>query len=295
MDQERPQSSWGESGAEADYQRDVTADRESPWRPPVKPKGSNKPPEGPPEGPKAPKSIDPGPVQDIHVDKQDLKDRLPHLSALVEKLDAIEFEEFGAESAAFKGDKNAVIEIAERMKEAMLFRAIVENWSEETLLDQYRTVMQDLFTECADRPWIQKGWGQVQRGWHAVFKRENFSIPNDRLNDHLNDRQLKITDRLKLNRALIVVENTYLGSGITHSGDICLEMDLDGSGCSDWEDENDLEEDQLEFVRETAIPFYRSFIINRGIVENANQEELETAYRGILNRLYKQCQIPGEW
>lgn len=240
-------------------------------------------------------SIDPGTVNDIHLEQEDLKNRLPQLRQIIEELETIEFEEFDKKFSAFKQEKNQIIEIAGQMKEALLFKAIVENWSREALIDEYRRVMKDLFTECADRPWLQKGWGQIQRAWHEVYKREDLSISKTSPHEHLNDRQLKVTDRLGLNRKLLEIENTYRKLDMGNDIDICLTMKLDGSRCSDWEDSDDLNEDHLKFVQETAIPFYRSFVINRGIVENTSQEELEREYRKILNTLYQQCQIPGEW
>lgn len=246
-------------------------------------------PKGPTKGPaEKPKTIDPGPVViDPKTGKpmEKLEDRFPKLRAVVQKLHEIGDEEFWNQNlGAIAGDYAAeYIKVAEKMPEAMLYKAITENWSEETLYSKYRQVMGDLYTKAASRPFLKEAWGQTKRAWHWAAESEN---PGESGMNMAVEGKRKIGLREK---PTILAKMMQRENELINGDDICLEWDGE---CDDWEDDDDVDEERLEFIREEMVPFYREWFLNKAIVEDKTANELLWAYAKALADFCQSCVIP---
>lgn len=291
MDGDRPQSSWGESDAETEFQKDVKTGREPVYQPPIRPT----------ENPNVPHSIDPGlPVPS----KPTLKDRFPNLAPIIDKLNAIEQREFWMKNPAALAGENLrqLSPLVDIFKEAMLYRAITENWDEETLIDEYEKKMKDLYTRCASRPMFHEAFGQLMRSWHWFVTPENLSLPGE--NKHLEKRFIKPNEKGRIAMKLMQLEMKFKKR-------VLLSDDCDGENPSCYvnkddnyfdadRDDDEIDEDQLEFVEEQAIPIYRMFVIDKAIVHNRPRTglpndipvDIKRDYTGILIDLYKSCIKP---
>lgn len=293
MEGERPKSAWGESDAEAEFQRDIRTGREPVYQPPVRPR----------ENPNIPHSIDPGlPVPN----KPTLKERFPNLAPIIEQLDEIERREFWMKNPTALAGENLrqLAPLVDIFKEAMLFRAITENWDEKTLINEYEKKMKDLYTRCASRPMFHEAFGQLMRSWHWFVTPENLNLPGE--NKHLEKRLIKPNEKGRIAIKLMQLETKFKSRVLLY--DNC---DGEGPNCyvseaddyfDDARDEDQIDEDQLEFVEQEAIPLYRMFVIDKAIVHNRPQTvsvngipvDIDRDYTGILIALYKSCIKPEE-
>lgn len=254
-----------------------------PWElpTPVAPKDPSK---GPAE---TPKGIDPGmPVVDAEGKLMEkLEDRYPRLRATILKLYEIGNEEFWNQNLnAIAGDYAAdYTRVAELMPETMLYKAIVENWSEETLYSKYRQEMGDLYTKAASRPFLKETWGQTKRAWHWAWESENPGEPGINIAIE-GKRKISLRERPKILARMMQLENELI-----NGDDICLEWK---GKCKNWEDEDDVDEDRLKFIREELVPFYREWYLNMGIVENHDTTQLYWAWSNELANLCKSCEKP---
>ncbi|GEM_PF-6697383 len=242
----------------------------------------------PAQGPDKPKTIDPGPVViDPRTGKpmEKLEDRFPALKEVVKKLQDIGNEQFWNKNPqALSGDHLAeFIKMAEKMPESMLYQAIVENWSEETLYKKYEQVMGDLYTRTASRPWMAEAWGQAKRGWHAAFKSENLGEPGMNLAIE-GKRKISLRERPKVIAKMLKLETELL-----NGDDVCLEWDGE---CDDWEDRDDVDEERLEFIQDEMIAFYRNWFLNKGILEDRTADDVTWAYAKALADFVNSCVKP---
>lgn len=281
-----PAGDWDEPDLDNAYNKAKNAGKgriQQPWElpTPVVPKGPSK-------GPEKPKTIDPGSVV---IDKktgkpmEKLEDRFSRLKPVVLKLYEIGNEEFWNQNlGALAGDYAAeYIKVAEKMPEAMLYKAITENWSEETLYSKYRQVMGDLYTKAASRPFLKEAWGQAKRAWHWAAESEN---PGESgMNAAIEGkRKISLREKPKILAKMMQLENELI-----NGDDVCLEWN---GKCKDWEDDDDLDEDRLKFIREEMVAFYREWFLNKAIVEDKTANELLWAYAKALADFGKSCKIP---
>src|SRR3989338_1643510 len=140
----------------------------------------------------------------------------------------------------------------------MLFRAVTENWSQETLISQYEKKMGDLYTRAASRPMYHEAFGQTVRAWHWFVLPENLGL--DGKNRHLDNRQIKVEERPRIAMKLLALETEVRKKVLGDEEDI--EEDID---------DEDINKDQLEFVQDELIPVYRMYIIDNAILGNAGR------------------------
>ncbi|MBI2638761.1 hypothetical protein HYW83_04175 [Candidatus Peregrinibacteria bacterium] len=248
----------------------------------------NAPTPGPGPGPEKPKTIDPGPVvinPKTGKPMEKLEDRFPRLLAVVQKLYEIGNEEFWNQNLGAIAGKYAAdyIKVAEKMPEAMLYKAITENWTQETLYEKYRQAMGDLYTKAASRPLLKEAWGQTKRAWHWATESENPGAPGMNMAIE-GKRKISLREKPKVLAKMMQLENELI-----NGDDVCLEWN---GKCKDWEDDDDLDEDRLEFIREEMVAFYREWFLNKAIVEDKTTNELLWAYAKALGDFGKSCEIP---
>lgn len=232
-------------------------------------------PKGPSKGPaEKPKTIDPGiPVVDTKTKKfkEDLKERFPKIRDVILELEDIEKREFWNKAPTnMSGDTTQqIFGIIEQVREAMLYRAIVENWDRETLLTQYERAIVDYYTRAASRPFFYEVGGQMVRAWHWFVTPENLGKgENKNLTEGPEKREISPRYRGRIAIKLMVVEHK-IKNEILHPN---------------WKIDPDVNENQLKFVENEAIPLYRFFVIDEAIVNNISAEDKDND--GIPDAIY---------
>ncbi|MEK7523536.1 MAG: hypothetical protein AAB588_00740 [Patescibacteria group bacterium] len=268
---QRPATSWEGSGAEEAFNDALTGGRETDFKPPEHV-----------ETLVVTGHIDPGlPVAGV----SRLQDKFPQMKEIIDRLETIEAAEFWNKNvAALAGaDLDQMRAVLKEIKEATLFKAVVENWTKKTLYEEFEDIMGDLYTQCASRPWLSEGWGQLTRLGHALIASENLGDgKNSYILEGPGKRNISPIERGKIMIPLIALERKIKKE--------ILEPD--------WTTDPKINKDQLEFVEKKVIPQYRVFVIDKAILYNASNidsdgdkipDVIKNDYDGILRGLYKSC------
>lgn len=184
-----------------------------------------------------------------------------------------------------------VQKISELMMEAMLYKAVCDNWDEQTLYEQYKLKMRELYSECAaNKSAIKEVTDPISTIWLSIWT-SNPSSSRAVENPHLKTKKLKPNDIPGLISSLTSVEALFKGTNknlvLPDVPTYCVEWDFGDNECETSEDEDDFNSDMIEWVNEVGIPFYRNYLIYRAIMENYSKKTLENDYKLILSRLYK--------
>lgn len=213
-------------------------------------------------------SIDPGTLDKT---QQDWDKKLPNLKLLIDKLTKIEHKEFWGKALqaldAYEVNKRNYI--LGNMKRAILYKAIVENWDEQTLIDRFSTTMEDLYDELASRPPVPWVVGKAKRGWHYLSEPETLGM--NEINSHLSNRKIQVTQRQKLYLKFTELENQLRAQIVDPKG------------------KDNINFDQLEFTQEELLPFVRLFFIDRAIVEDMTESEITQKYEDKVREIYGYC------
>lgn len=210
-----------------------------------------------------PSSIDSGlPVVDASTGKfkKDLRERFPRIRDLIDELKKIEKREFWnkAPKNVVGTDAEQISAVVDQLLEAMLYQAIVENWNEATLKKQYERTIADFYTRAASRPFLYETGGQMMRAWHWAVTPENLGEgENKALTEGPEKREISPSDRGRIAIKLMVVEHK-IKEEVIHPN---------------WARDPKVNDNQLEFVEEEAIPLYRFWVIDEAIVHNISAQD----------------------
>lgn len=273
--QDLPGSTWERSGWAEQIKKDISAKKE--------PAPTWKPPEETPEEIKKP--IDPGSfapnsVSDVN-DPQYLEKQFPDIAqTLLRDLNKIE----AANTPASKGrlfEQLTGTGMLRDMKRAFFYKAVVENWTEKTLYEEFEQHMNDWKTRCQKEPLTDLSWLGVRIAWEKFWGASALGIaPDD--NPNLKNRIIQLSSH----KALLLNRFGAIKSTVKSNALRGREKIEDGKVVPGEYDEPKIDMDQLEFVDEVAVPFYMNYYINRGIMENANVQELVADYEDRIVSLY---------
>lgn len=264
------------------------------------------------------KPIDPG--KHVATGKT-LEERFPEVARIIHRLEEISNEEFFAKDQAlikyvegFNWDKieiswdnlkiwkaskpwwkianpelRLVVDMAERMDEAMFYKAVTNGWSEKTLYEQHKKAMYELYRECFDRGYFRTfaEWGKS--AWLDIFTKDTIQRPP--CWNIENTRRLKVKDRDKMFKNLTnKIARKFRKLGFADNG-YCIKWNHGKDQCDTQEDEDKFNPDIIKFIHERAIPFYAYALIDEAIVENSWEERLERKFKDTLANLYSSAQI----
>lgn len=273
-------------------------------------------PEGTSESPEKPhEPIDPGEFKGAGMP---LEQKFPKMKPIIEKMKQIAREEFWDKDQTVIGLNEDVdwwnigrphlwlsgnawwktgnpefpIEqkISEATMEAILYKAVCDSWDEQTLYEQYRLKMRELYSKlAANKSWIKEIADPISTTWLSIWT-SNPSSSRAAENPHLKNRKLKPSDIPSLITRLSEIEALFRGTNknliMPDVPTYCVEWDFDDDEGETYKDKDDFNSDMLEYIHETGIPFYRNYLIHRAIMENYQKSTLENDYKFTLARLY---------
>lgn len=254
-----------------EYERRLSAGKETDYVPPPLAE----------ENPKG--SIDPGA---LNARETTVEKRLPKLKPLLDKLETIGqetyFNRINGRLDTSDPHITQLLEMAQNMKMALTYRAIVENWNQETLEKQYKDAMERLYTISANRPWTKEIYGQLERFMDWILESEDLGETGT--NKFIDGRRVGLRDKLRLTTELVGFEKKFL-----EGDNICIQRSADGVTCTNQKPMKEMDEDALEYVRNKLAPFYRTLILNQGIVQNEDAQTIKRNHLITITNLAKTC------
>jgi hypothetical protein len=248
-----------------------------------------------------------------------LNERYPKLKEVIIELHRLKRTEFDDHQAEFNSPYLIKLnELAEKMKEALLLKAIVQCWNKTTLFTEFKKRMVMLRDVASKESMPKEGWVWLGMQVKDVITGDAEGIPGIASNPHLADRMnarniLNIRAELsKIDQAYVEIEPVEFSDAVTGDPllygaslvfgpeqllaqfdgdypdyiDICLVMGANGK-CNTDEDLDDMTPAYRQYFREVILPIERPFWIdyytNLGVVGDFTMNEIKDAYTKRMN------------
>lgn len=289
-------TAWGTPKTEDKFHKRLDEKSEPKPVKPLSKKGITLPTPAPKNGDKSEKkpepetiniseSINPGlPVPN----KQNLSEKFPLLKDLIHELDLIEQEAFHRRRPKPSGKEYEKLSgLIRDAKKGLLYQAIVENWPQETLKEEYKKTMDNFYTRAANRttPREIKDW--LKRHWRENVSEENPGLEGENKFVVESKRKFKPADK-----PWMVANLNQLKKELRK--ELIDEESYDAE--DDEYDEDEIDVKLLEFIEEEAAPFYIELFTNKAIVEGAiDFYEVKDDFEKRMKDLYKRCHLNAHW
>lgn len=254
-----------------------------PSLPPRKPRGE--PDAAPPVGPKPPEvqrllSIDPG---DPGPGKNEW-DKFPKLRPLLRKMDqaAAQYKRTsldGAMAITYDSKINS-------LRRYYVYKAIVENWAEQTLLDIYEKEVHDFYDRIGNKKWFDYATGKFLRAWHSVSDATDLGMKED--NPHLANRQIKVNEKPRIKGELLATAAELKKQIID-----CSEWK--GNSCKKPRTKDEIKKGTASLGNDTGVidgeitEYLAELYVNLGIVENQDEQYVTKKFKDKITALYWSC------
>lgn len=204
------------------------------------------------------------------------------LRGLERDMDGIFKEVFGSDASTlstneFQFEPEKVpkyLGIISELRDAMLRRAIIQNRSRRELLNAYKEELISWKNELRQKSYPGKAWNWMKGLALRIASTDPKRALSDPQNPHLKEGPLLLRDKAFISQHLNGIENHFFED---------LKEQYGGAFTDDYNPK------ATEFVKESLIPFYKDYYLNRAIIEGWNAQTLIIYYSRMVSVLASCC------
>lgn len=164
--------------------------------------------------------------------------------------------------------------IITELRDAMLMRAVIQNRSRRELLNAYKEELTNWKNELKQNSYPGKAWNWIKGLALRAVSTDPKRALSDTKNPHLKEGPLLLRDKAFISQHLNGIENHFFAD---------LKEQYGGTFTDDYNPK------ATEFVKESLIPFYKDYYLNRAIVEGWNAQTLIMYYSKIVSVIASCC------